>query len=118
MADLMIKRIPENITLDDFVEADLLCHYVGVLNNVSWFPKSYIYKLRGKFELFSRLISLRHFEKVKVLFNCITPQDLKDKLNAIKENNKNAQRLSYTGSFDSVLPIYQMINIETIATAR
>jgi hypothetical protein len=44
MADLMIKRIPENFMKDNLVEADLLCHYVGVLNHIYWFPITYVYR--------------------------------------------------------------------------
>jgi hypothetical protein len=118
MADLMITRIPEGITKEFFIEADLLCHYVGVLKNINWFPITYVYMPRGKSDLFGRLVSARHFEKVKLLFNCATAKDLKEKLNNIKENDKNPERMSYPGSFDTVLPIYQIININAIATTR
>jgi hypothetical protein len=117
-ADLMIKRIPENFTMDIFVEADLLCHYVGVLNNIDWFPITYVYKTRGKFELFNRLVSARHFEKTKLLYNVQNVKELQDKLLEIKTNDKNPDRMRYSNSFDTVINIYKMINIETIATAR
>jgi hypothetical protein len=118
MADLMIKRIPENFTMDIFVEADLLCHYVGVLNNIEWFPITYVYKTRGKFELFNRLVSARHFEKTKVLFNVQTAKELQDKITEIKTTDSNPDRMRYSNSFDRVINIYKMINIETIATTR
>lgn len=120
MADLIIKRLPDNVSKDDLIDADLICHYVSVLNNLMWFPITYIYRSRydGKFPLFNRLISLRYFEKVKGLFNVKTPDELREKLLAIKTAEKNPRRIGYSGSFDSVLPIYNLIDIEKIGTIR
>src|SRR5574344_2018475 len=53
---------------------------------------TYVYRTRGRFELFDRLISLRHFEKVKILFNVKNPKELKDKLTSIKEKDTNSYR--------------------------
>ena len=120
MADLVIKRLPDNINKDDLINADLLCHYISVMDNLRWFPITYIYRLRddGKFELFNRLVSQRHFEKVKILFNVQTVKELQEKIKAIKEADKNPGQIRYSGSFDSVTPIYQLIDIEKIGTIR
>lgn len=120
MADLMIKRLPDNLRKYELVDADLLCHYISVLDNLRWFPITYIYKQRddGQFELFSRLMSQRHFEKVKNLFNVTTAKELQEKLVKIKAGEKTSQRISYSGSFDSVTPIYNLIDIEKIGTIR
>ena len=118
MAELMIKRIPEYITLDNFVEADLLCHYVGVLNNIRWFPITYIYKTRGTFSLFERLQSMRHFEKTKALYGISTADELRTKLTEIQQNDKDSGYMRYSGSFDSVIPIYRMIKVDKIGTTR
>ena len=117
-AELMIKRIPENYTTDNLIEADLLCFYVATLKNHHWFPITYIYRTRGRFDLFDRLISLRHFEKVKILFNVTTPAELKEKLRLIEATDKNPERVRYNNSFDYVIPIYKLINCETIGTTR
>lgn len=118
MAEFLITRIPDGYSKDLLVEADLLCHYIGTLTNKRWFPMTYIYKLRGHFELFDRLISLRHFEKVKILFNVNTPKELQDNLTKLKETDTNSDRMRYSGSFDSVIPIYSIIKIDTIGTTR
>lgn len=118
MAELMIKRIPDNMTSDSLIDADLLCHYVSVLENHYWFPLTYIYRTRGRYELFDRLVSLRHFERVKRLFGISTVDELKRKLLDIQQNDKNPERMAYPGSFDSVIPIYRAINIEKIGTMR
>ena len=118
MADLMIKRIPEEMNKDHLINADLLCYYVSVLENIHWFPVTYGYKARVKFELFDRLISLRHFEKIKILFNVKEPKELKDKLTAIQENDKNPNRIGYSNTFDRIIPIYRVIDIERIGITR
>lgn len=120
MADLIITRIPENITKDDLINADLLCHYISVMENLSWFPITYIYRPEDyeRFDLFKRLVSQRHFEKVKSLFNVQTVKELQEKIKAIKESYKNVQRTGYSGAFYSVIPIYQLIDIEKIGTIR
>lgn len=120
MADLIIKRLPENVSLDEIINADLLIYYVASLENLHWFPITYVYRTRdnGKFEVISRLVSLRHFEKVKVLFNVNSVKELQDKLLAFKEADKNQNRIGYSRSFDRVIPIYNLIEIEKIGTIR
>jgi len=119
MADLMIKRIPETFTKDHLIDADLACYYIGELNNIRWFPITYIYRREQKLSLFSRLISMKHFEKVKNLLNITTtPKELQDKLKKIKENDKHPYRTSYSGSFEHVKPVYEIIDIEKIGTIR
>ena len=120
MADLIIKRLPENVDLDELINADYLSHYIAILDNLRWFPITYIYRTRdnGKFELFNRLISQRHFEKVKVLFNVNTVKELQEKLTAIQVIDKNPNGIGYSQSFDRVAPIYTLIEIEKIGTIR
>lgn len=118
MADFIVKRIPENYTKDIIVEADLLCHYVATMNGQNWFPITYIYKTQGYFGLFDRMVSKRHFEKVKNLFDVNTESELQNKLKKIKEEDKNSYYIRYNGSSGSVHPIYSIINIDTIGTTR
>lgn len=120
MADLIIKRLPDNLNLDDIVNADLLIHYIASLENLRWFPITYVYRTRdnGKFELFHRLVSLRHFEKIKVLFNVSTVKELQDKLLAFQEADEESDRTGYSRSFDRVIPIYKLIEIDKIGTIR
>lgn len=120
MADLMMKRIPENISRDNLIDADLICHYIAALENLYWFPITYVYRSHydGKIDLFNRLVSLRHFEKVKMLFNVKTPQELKEKFLAAKMDGKNSERISYPGSHNSVIPIYRLLEVEKIGSLR
>lgn len=118
MADFIIKRVPEFMTKDHIIDADLICYYVSVLEKFRWFPITYVYRTSGRFELFDRLVSQRHFEKIKILFNVKTVKELQDKLIENKENDKNPERMGYSNSFDRVIPIYNIINIEKIGTKR
>jgi TIR domain len=118
MADLMIKRVPEFFPQKKFVEADLICHHVGILNNIKWFPITYIYEEPYKLELFYKMESLRHFEKVKNIFGVNKPSELKENLVKLKENYKDYDRMKHTNSFNSVVPIFTIIDIEKIGTIR
>jgi hypothetical protein len=118
MADFMIKRIPEGLTKDNLIDADLLCYYVAVLQNGRWFPITYVYRPQGKLELFNRLISSRHFEKVKPLFNVETPTELKDMLKEMEKNDKNPDGIRFSGFHQFLRPLYKIIDIEKIATTR
>jgi TIR domain len=116
MADLIIKRIPDGFTKDLIIEADLLCHYISVLKETRWFPITYVYKSRGFFDLFDRMISLRHFEKVKTVFNINTIAELKDIL--VKAEQKEYQHIGYTNGADYVIPFHKLIDKNKIGTAR
>ena len=110
------NRLPDKIAKDELINADLLCHYVSVLEGLRWFPITYIYKERHdtKFDLFTRLISLRHFEKVKCLFNVNTTRELQEKLTAKKEHVSQG----YGNAFQNITPIYYLVDVESIGTLR
>lgn len=120
MADLIIKRLPDDLNLDDIINADLLVHYIASLEHLNWFPITYVYRTRDKseFELVNRLISLRYFEKVKGIFNVNTVIELQGKLKNFQSTDKNQNGTGYSRSFDKVIPIYQLIEIEKIGTIR
>ena len=119
MADFIVKRITEFISKRILVQADLLCYHISELNGLRWFPMTYIYDTSGRYELFYRLESMRHFNKVKVLFNVETIDELKQKLDELEAKDKGkSYRVSYSGSFDSVTPIYRLIDKEKLGTKR
>ncbi len=119
MADFIIKRIPDSMTKDDIVQSDLLCYYIAEIGGWNWFPLTYIYGVRKKFEFFYKLISKKHFEKVKNIFAVETISEFKQKLNELKEKNRgNDFRVRYSNSIDAAIPIYQMIDVEKIGTKR
>lgn len=120
MADLIIKRIPENFSASEIVHADLLCCYVANLNGQRWFPQTYIYDTSNNNELFYKMVSKKHFEKVKILFNVDTIDEFKEMLKNLEEKEKDSYNkpFGYSGSFDRVSPIYRIIDIEKLGTKR
>lgn len=120
MADLVIKRVHENISKDNLIDADLLCYYVSVLENLNWYPITNIYRTSndGNFELFNRLVSQRHFNKVKNLFNVTTTKELQDKLSKIQAEDANLVRTRYSGFFQNIIAIYNLVDIKKIGTMR
>lgn len=121
MADLIIKRIPENFTTSHIVQADLLCYYIAVLNGKRWFPQTYVYDTSNRIELFYKMVSKKHFEKVKILFEVETIEEMKEKLvklRAADQESNHSNHFRYSGSFDRVRPIYNMIDIDKIGIKR
>lgn len=118
MADFMIKRIPENYSKESFIQADLLCHYIAEINDKKWFPITYVYNSKSGMELFERLQSKRHFEKTKRILGVETINEFKDKLDhlEIKASEKNPTR--YSSAFDSVTPLYKIIEKDKLGTLR
>lgn len=116
MADIIINRIPDTMTKDDIIDADLICHHILQLNNMKWFPITYIYKDRPKPLVFIRLESKRHFEKTKAIFNVNTIQELKDLITYNK--SKGISPVRYHNAFDEVIPIHKLIDVELIGTSR
>lgn len=117
-AHIMIQRIPENYTKDHLIDADLLIYYVSVLKAIRWFPRTYIYREDFKFSLFDRMISARHFEKVKLLFEVSTADEFKAKLNEIKNKSQNSSGMGYGGPYQRLRPIYELIDPDKIASIR
>ena len=117
MANLIITRVPDFMTKKQVVEADLLCCYVAELNGFWWFPITYVYDTSRDFELFYKMESKHHFEKVKVLFNVETVEELKIALKKLEDNENKIHRFSYPGA-QSVIPIYKLIDIEKVCTKR
>ena len=82
------------------------------------FPITYIYDTSGRYEIFYRMVSKRHFEKVKVIFGVDSVEELKERLKKMEKNDNQSSRVAYPGSFDSVTPLYRLIEIEKVGTKR
>lgn len=117
-ADLIVTRIPEGFTKTQIVHTDLICHHIGILDELTWFPLTYTYEEYTGFDFIHRLISLKHFEKVKRIFNVSTVQELKDKMIHLKAQYANKNYLGYPNSFESIIPMYELIEIDKIGSIR
>lgn len=116
IAALLTKRVPEGFTKDEFVDADLLCYQISKMRNGEWFPQTYVYKSEysNHFPFFSKLFSLRYFEKVKSIFNVTSVSDVKEKFIAIDAKDERG----YSGSFRSLPKVSDWIKIDNIGTSR
>jgi len=118
-ADLLITRLPSLIKLADFVDGDLLCYYIGAINEVQWFPQTYLYKepYNIAFPFFNRLVSVKHFEKIKELLNVSTINKLKVKIaDATVKQVANPYR--YTNAWEAVTAFNELIDLDKIGTSR
>lgn len=117
-ADFLVKRLPSDMSKEDLVNADLLCFFIAELEDRHWFPRTYIYKdeYSNLFPILTKLLSKRHFEKVKEVFNIEKPEELTLKINALGEK-KTAQR-GYTNSFSRMPGISNYIDENLIATIK
>ncbi|NMD72838.1 TIR domain-containing protein [Bacillus sp. DNRA2] len=115
-ADTMTKRANlRKYPLEQIVNADLILHYISVLDKHSWawFPILYVYgEEMGKIELFQRIKSKRHFEKVKGLFMVNTPEELKSLIMSFEQPDN----YRYQGSFRAVPSLAHHIKPEEICT--
>lgn len=114
--DLLVTRLSEGFNRDSFVEADLLCYYMSQKGKGQWYPITYTYKneYADFFSFFSKLISLRHFDKIKSVIGVESIEDLKavfDTLNSIEDRG-------YSGSFRRIPNIANWIKNEDIGTSR
>ncbi|OOQ56966.1 SEFIR domain-containing protein [Mucilaginibacter pedocola] len=116
-ADFIIHHIPEGWNRSFVINADLLCYYVAALNNKIWFPTTYIYKSRdgAPFDIISRLVSRKHFDKIKNILGFDDVEALKKRIVEVNELN---QRRSYSHGFADPIPQFSYyIDVDKISTA-
>ena len=123
-AELMISNLSDKITKQLFIQADLLLHYIDELNNndvlsyKKWFPVTYIYKDEGLSNtFFSKLVSKKYFEKLKVVFDVEDIESFKEILIEYKDNNEKQSRRNPSFNNDpwhGVPFIYEIVKIEEI----
>ncbi|MEZ4839360.1 toll/interleukin-1 receptor domain-containing protein [Flavobacterium sp.] len=122
---LVITNLSDKVTKNEVILADLICHYIGDLYKTindykdSWFPSTYVY--RGDyydFEIFDKLSSKRHFEKVKPIFNVETIEEFKELINNYKDSKKGVDRIRYSRGFEVIPFLFEMINLDEIGSNR
>jgi len=120
--DYIITNLSESLKKEDIILADTLCYFISYLDSEivykKWFPNTYLYWEGLSIQFFERMSSEKHFEKVKILFNVKTKEELQEILNFLK-NNTSKDKIRYgRGSFDSIPFIYELINPDTIGLYR
>ncbi|NQV36921.1 MAG: hypothetical protein HQ509_02820 [Candidatus Marinimicrobia bacterium] len=90
-ADTIKERIHEGFVFDELKEADILLYYVScfqfdpvTFGHFAWWPHLTVYNTY-RLPLIEKCISERHFNKVKILFEAKDKEELKSKVELIKE---------------------------------
>jgi len=109
MSKVIFDRIPEPFKKEDIINADLLCHYISEFNNKEWYPVTSYHIRTYRVDFMVKLVSKRHFEKIKIAFNSLDLESFKNRLKEMQSNNKN-------NGYDRITPIFKLINIDDIAT--
>ena len=113
-AHVLISRISEHLKKIDITFADLLCYYISQLRNLEWFPMTYIYhdEYNASFPILSKLVSKKHFEKVKVLFGYETADEMKQAFGAFQDKSERG----YSSARGYILPASRFIKADQICT--
>jgi hypothetical protein len=94
-ADLLKQRSDlTKYTFDKLRECDVILYFIGIMQNETgnqwvwkrWFPQTTVYHIY-QLPLLDKLISTRHFEKMKLLFNINTIAELKSKVDRVVQIN-------------------------------
>ena len=90
-ADTIKERIHEGFVFDELKEADIMLYYVScfqfdpsTFGHFAWWPHLTVYNTY-RLPLIEKCISERHFNKVKILFEAKDKEELKSKIELIKE---------------------------------
>lgn len=111
----------KDISFTEIVQTDLILHYLTKLQGsiFSWFPRTSVYNSRASgIELFDRLVSRQHFEKIKNLFNVQTINELKESVTKYIERSKE-QEYHPSRVWDyEILPLEKVINSNNMGTVN
>ncbi|RPD41536.1 hypothetical protein [Chitinophaga barathri] len=116
-AEIIMNHLSTGITRQQIVEADLLCYYIASIRGGYYFPRTYVYRdeYSRNFEFFNRLVSRKHFEKVKDVFDVENTDELLEKL---AELNARGPQRGYPASFSKIPAPEWFIKNEEIGKSR
>ena len=121
MGHLLISRIHKDYEVDDFVNSDILCCHISIINlhdQDGWFPFTYIYKETDYMSLYQKLISESHCENVKCIFDIEYKHELEEKIK-YSEEYFGKIRYGFSNVFmNYVKPISEYGNVDEIASKK
>ncbi len=118
VADLLRARAQhKDIQFGKIIEADLFLFYQTELTafcGFQWFPRSTVYASHGfRLDLFDRLVSLQHFNKVRSIFKVMNIEELKSKITQYVQKRNSSNR--YKGLWGYEIPrLEEIIAIDQI----
>ncbi len=115
-ADIIkVRSIYPGVGFEDIVDVDCILSITTAMEDKDgymmdiWYPKCNIYTSYRRNELFKKMISKRHFEKVKVLLKVNTADEFKDIIKQVIEK-------SYKVGYSAIYNVNSLINLEKICT--
>lgn len=121
-ADLLVNRSTVNgiSYKNKIIDTDMIIYYISHLFNNSiydtWFPYTYIYAGGNyKIDILKRLVSRRHFEKIKILFGVKTITELKELFGNF--NDESNQQVRYLTTFQHLMSLNYHIKYEEIGSS-
>jgi hypothetical protein len=119
-ADLLKSRATrKDITFGDIRETDLVLHYLTALRGerFEWFPRTSTYGgRRSGIDLFERMVSKRHFEKVSALFGVDTVEQLKTLVSEHVARNKDVNSGFSSDILNfNIRPVESLIDLQNVA---
>ena len=123
-ADLIKSRATrKDVDFNDLIQADLITFYITDLrgSDFRWFPRTSAYNPRwgSGVEVFDRLVSRQHFEKIKSLFGVKTIDELKKLIVQYIERNQEKAKQGYYRSWSwdyTIHPLEKVIKRDEIGT--
>jgi hypothetical protein len=121
VADLIKQRATrQDIFFTELLDTDLIPHYITSLQtqDFAWFPRCSVFNERWgrKIEFFLRLISKEYFEKVKKIFNIGDIESLKRLIVKYLQERDGNKGKHFNFSEHHILPIEDVIVLESIGT--
>lgn len=122
LGHLLTSRIHKNYELEDFVNSDIICCHISIINlhdpDGGWFPFTYIYKETDYLPLYQKLISKSHFEEVKCIFDIETTREFEEKVKYSEEYFGNKSYGFRNIFMNYIKPISEYVKINEIATKK
>ena len=122
-ADLIKERaLRPDLPFSALVQSDLILHYLTALYTPSdafqwWFPRTSAYNSHWTtIELFERLISKKHFEKIRDLFDVKTEGELRKKIDAYALALNEHGGKYYDDFYYRIPKLTEVIKIDEVAT--
>jgi len=118
-ADMLIQRgiVQGKDYKSKLVDAELLLHFLSVIKSSGdmylWFPATYVYLGHRTMEILKRLVSERHFEKVRVLFGIKDKEEMKTLI-----RNYKAPYRGYSHCFEDIPSLSEFINPNDICSCK
>jgi hypothetical protein len=126
-ADMIKSRAEESgVEFNELLETDLLLHYITFLKVAGdvpnwrwqiWFPRLTPYASRREnIPLLDKLVSARHFERIKNLLGVDKPNELKTKIEQLNEKiNEYYQGVTFNYSIPMITSAIPVDSLATVA---